>query len=296
MNPFSSRYGPWAVVAGASEGLGAEFAKQLAESGVNLLLIARQAELLSGVAEDIRCRHGVEVRCLVQDLADTGLARILQEATADLEVGIIVYNAAYVPTGQFTEMNPDSLEQLVRVNVQGPVTTVRALVPAMCERGRGAVVLVSSLAGMQGSPGGCRVRGQQSVQHHPGGRALGRTRRAEYRRGRVVRRCDADARLPAHLQYGCTRDVGSCGCGETDAPGTGPGPAFHSGRDQPDGSIPHDSPTSPKGCYPGHWPIDSAPAVIEHLLGFFAPWGLFGLILGASGLSAGPSGRRLRPG
>ena len=153
VNPFSSRYGPWAVVAGASEGLGAEFAKQLAESGVNLLLIARQAELLSVVAEDIRCRHGVEVRCLVQDLADTELARILQEATADLEVGIIIYNAAYVPTGRFTEMDPDSLEQLVRVNVQGPVTMVRALTPAMCERSRGAIVLVSSLAGMQGSPG-----------------------------------------------------------------------------------------------------------------------------------------------
>ena len=114
MNQFSSRYGPWAVVAGASEGLGAEFAKQLAESGVNLLLIARQAALLSSVAEDIRHRYGVEVRCLTQDLADAGLARI---------------------------------------NVQGPVTMVRALAPAMCERSRGAVVLVSSLAGMQGSPG-----------------------------------------------------------------------------------------------------------------------------------------------
>ena len=83
------------------------------------------------MAEDIRRRHGAEVRYLVQDLADTELARILQEATADLEVGIIVYNAAYVPTGRFTEMDLDSLEQLVRVNVQGPVTTVRALVPAM---------------------------------------------------------------------------------------------------------------------------------------------------------------------
>ena len=120
---------------------------------MNLLLIARQAELLSSVAEDLQHRHKVEVRCLVQDLADAGLAQILQEATAGLEIGVVVYNAAYVPTGRFIDADPESLERLIRVNVQGPVTAIRTLAPAMCERNRGAVVLVSSLAGMQGAPG-----------------------------------------------------------------------------------------------------------------------------------------------
>ena len=152
MDQFPNRYGPWAVVAGASEGLGAAFAKQLAARRMNLLLIARQAELLAKVSEDIAHQHHVEVRCLVQDLADAGLAQILQEATADLEVGIIVYNAAYVPTGRFIDTDIESLENLVQVNVQGPVTVIRTLVPAMCERNRGAVILMSSLAGMQGGP------------------------------------------------------------------------------------------------------------------------------------------------
>ena len=152
VSQFSSRYGSWAVVAGASEGLGAAFARQLAARRMNLLLIARQADMLSRVSEDIRHRHDVEVRCLVQDLAGTGLAQVLQEATAGLEVGVVIYNAAYVPTGRFLDTDPEDLEKLVRVNVQGPVTMIRALAPAMCERNKGAVVLVSSLAGMQGVP------------------------------------------------------------------------------------------------------------------------------------------------
>ncbi len=153
MSRFSSRYGPWAIVAGASEGLGAAFAKQLAAREMNLLLIARQEELLSSVAEDIQHQHKIEVRCLTQDLADTGLAQILQEATVDLEIGIVIYNAAYVPTGRFIDTDPESLEKLIRVNVQGPVTAIRTLAPAMCERNRGAIILMSSLAGMQGAPG-----------------------------------------------------------------------------------------------------------------------------------------------
>ena len=140
-------------MAGASEGLGATFAKQLAAKEMNLLLIARQAELLSKVSEDTTRQHNVEVRCLVQDLADARLGQVLQEATAGLEVGVLIYNAAYVPTGRFIDTDLESLENLIRVNVQGPVTTVRTLAPAMCERNRGAVILMSSLAGMQGGPG-----------------------------------------------------------------------------------------------------------------------------------------------
>ena len=132
MSQFSSRYGPWAVVAGASEGLGAAFAKQLAAKEMNLLLIARQAELLSKVSADITRQHNVEVRCLVQDLADARLGQVLQEATAGLEVGVLIYNAAYVPTGRFIDTDLESLENLIRVNVQGPVTSVRVLAPAMC--------------------------------------------------------------------------------------------------------------------------------------------------------------------
>ena len=152
MRDFPTRYGNWAVVAGASEGLGAAFAAELARRGMHLLLIARREQVLRSVADRLRRDHGIEIRVLVLDLASPKLAETLSSATADLEVGVIVYNAAFVPVARFVELEDDALNQLLHVNVQGPVRFLRALLPSMRERRRGAVVLMSSLAGMQGSP------------------------------------------------------------------------------------------------------------------------------------------------
>ena len=152
MRDLRTRYGKWAVVAGASEGLGAAFAAELAKRGMHLLLVARRADALQAVADRLRHDHGIEVRVLVMDLASPELRRTLADATADLDLGVIVYNAAFVPVAGFLELEDDALDQLMRVNVQGPLTSLRALLPPMRERGRGAVVLMSSLAGMQGAP------------------------------------------------------------------------------------------------------------------------------------------------
>ena len=165
MRDFPTRYGNWAVVAGASEGLGAAFATELARRGMHLL-IARRGDALQAVAGRLSEDHGVDVRVLVLDLSSPALAGSLSDTTADLEVGVIVYNAAYVPVASFLELEDDALEQLMGVNVQGPVTFLRALLPSMRERRRGAVVLMSSLAGMQGSPR-LRLCRQQGVQHCP---------------------------------------------------------------------------------------------------------------------------------
>ncbi len=152
MSEFVARYGRWGVVAGASEGIGAAFARCLAERGMDVLLIARQEKLLGDLAAELRDRFGVETRCLVQDLADDAVAEIVARATADLDIGVVVYNAAFVSVGRFLDVAPADLEKLVRVNVRGPVTVLRTLLPAMVERRRGAVVLMSSLAGFQGAP------------------------------------------------------------------------------------------------------------------------------------------------
>ena len=94
----------------------------------------------------------MQARCLIQDLADPALSEVLLEATKNLELGVLVYNAAYVPVGPFWETDEEALERLVRVNVHGPTILLRSLLPPMCERRRGAVVLMSSLAGLQGTP------------------------------------------------------------------------------------------------------------------------------------------------
>lgn len=149
---FMARYGPWAVVAGASEGLGAAFAEELAARGLSLLLMARRADALEALAERIRREWRVETRCLAIDVGDPGLGPALDEATSGLELGTLVYNAAFAPVGRFLDLPEADLEKVVDVNVRGPVVLVRRLAPALCVRGHGAVILMSSLAGLQGSP------------------------------------------------------------------------------------------------------------------------------------------------
>ncbi len=149
---FVTRYGPWAAVAGASEGLGASFADALAARGLNLLLLARRADALAEVAQRIRSERGVEVRPLAMDVADPGIASKLSDAAAELEIGVLVYNAAFAPIGNFLELPQADLLQVVDVNIRAPIVFIRSLVPPMLERRRGGVVLMSSLAGLQGSP------------------------------------------------------------------------------------------------------------------------------------------------
>ena len=93
------RYGKWALVAGASEGLGAAFASQLAARGMNLVVVSRRGHLLTQLQEQLTTEYQVEVRCLVGDLADPTTAEALADAVAELELGIIIYNAAYTPVG-----------------------------------------------------------------------------------------------------------------------------------------------------------------------------------------------------
>jgi hypothetical protein len=119
---------------------------------MHLVLIARRKALLEARAEELRRLFTVEVRCLELDLGAPDLASKLSSAVSDLEVGVAVYNAARAPVGDFAIADPASLLNAVDVNVRGPVALVRALVPAMIARKRGAFLLMSSLAGNQGAP------------------------------------------------------------------------------------------------------------------------------------------------
>lgn len=151
-SPFVSKYGPWAVVAGASEGLGAAFATALAARGLHLLLLARRAGHLQGVAERLRASTKIEVRAEICDMARPDLPNALVALTSDLNVGLAVYNAAYAPVGDLLSRSVDDLLHVVDVNVRGPLVFARTLAPKMVARGRGGIVLMSSLAGYQGAP------------------------------------------------------------------------------------------------------------------------------------------------
>jgi short-subunit dehydrogenase len=152
MTDFVDKYGRWAVIAGASEGIGAGLADQLAARGLDLVLIARNGALLEEVATRVREEHGVQARAVVQDLTDPDLTAPIAEATEGLDVGLVIYNAgASDRTSTFLENEYEYSLKQIKLDCIGPVALARHFGPAMCERGRGGIVLVASLACVAGS-------------------------------------------------------------------------------------------------------------------------------------------------
>jgi len=149
---FARRYGPYALVAGASEGIGAAFARELAGLGLHLILVARRAEPLESLARELREARGIDVRTAACDLASPEAADRIAASFSDCEIGLLVYNAAASSVGRFLETPSDILVRTLDVNVRGPVLLVHALAGAMADRGRGGIVLVSSLTAFQGTP------------------------------------------------------------------------------------------------------------------------------------------------
>jgi uncharacterized protein len=149
---LATRFGRWAVIAGASEGLGAAFARALGRRGLDLVLVARRPGPLEAIATRLRDELAIEVRTLALDLAAHDAIEQLHRATASLEIGVAIYNAAYAPIGELVASAPDDLLRVVDVNVRGPLLFARTFAAPMSVRRRGAIVLVSSLAGMQGTP------------------------------------------------------------------------------------------------------------------------------------------------
>ncbi|MGO9065327.1 MAG: SDR family NAD(P)-dependent oxidoreductase [Myxococcaceae bacterium] len=150
--PFREHYGPGALVAGASAGLGEAFARALAARGLHLLLLARGQRMLEALAMDIRTRHGVEVLAEAADVGAPDLGERVERLASGLEVGLLVYNAAHSVIGPFLEQPLEAQLRVIDVNCRGPMTLAHLLGRPMAQRGRGGVVLMTSLAGSQGGP------------------------------------------------------------------------------------------------------------------------------------------------
>jgi short-subunit dehydrogenase len=149
---FADRYGPWALVVGASEGVGAAFARQVAERGLSVVLLARRQQVLDEVAAEIRSAHGVETRTVVADLADTGAARSIIDATSDLDVGLLMYCAGADPNYQrFLARPVDDALAMVQRNCGAPLELCHHYARPMVDRGRGGIVLLSSGAAFVGA-------------------------------------------------------------------------------------------------------------------------------------------------
>jgi len=148
---LAERCGPWAVIPGGSEGVGAVFADRLAAAGINLVLAARTAARLEATAAALRAAHGVEVRTLVLDLSTEEAAGTITRATAGLDVGMLVYNAGSaggpVP---LIDQAPEAALANIRLNVYGQTLLAQHYARGMVAKGRGAIVLVGSLGAIAG--------------------------------------------------------------------------------------------------------------------------------------------------
>lgn len=149
---FVERYGPWAVVAGASEGTGREFARQIAGKGLNCILIARREGPLSEVADQIRAESGVEVVTASVDLARPDAAEQMVAAAGGREVGLYVNNAGADPNGRrFLDNDLQNWVDLAQRNVMTTLKAAYHFAGPMRERKRGGVLLVNSGACYGGS-------------------------------------------------------------------------------------------------------------------------------------------------
>lgn len=152
MSPFAEQYGPWAVVAGASVGLGAAYAEALAARGLNLVLIARRPAELETLAASVRTRFKVEVKTLSLDLAAPEAPGRILAFTADLQLGLLVFNAAFSPLGAFVEVPVASALKAVDLNAHALVELTHGIASRLVSQKRGGIVLLSSLTASAGSP------------------------------------------------------------------------------------------------------------------------------------------------
>ena len=150
---LAERYGPWAVVTGASDGIGRDFARRLAEAGVQLVLVARRPEVLDALATELAGKHGVRTRVLPLDLARPESAQALASATADLDVGLLVAAAGFGTSGPFLDSDLARELEMLQVNCASVTALCHHFGRRFAQRRRGGIVLMSSLLAFQGVPG-----------------------------------------------------------------------------------------------------------------------------------------------
>jgi short-subunit dehydrogenase len=146
------RYGGWALVTGASSGIGEAFAEALAERGFPLVLVARRKDRLDALAARLASAHRVETLVVAEDLAQPGACERIRDAVGARDVGLLVNNAGFGFSGRFAETDADDDAEMVAVNCGVVVRLAHLFLPPMLRRGRGAMVVVASVAGYQPTP------------------------------------------------------------------------------------------------------------------------------------------------
>jgi len=149
---FVEEFGPRALVTGASSGIGASFARELARAKLDLTLVARRADRLHALADELTGAHGVQVEVIQADLADAAAPARLLQATENADIGLVVSNAGFGFNGAHERMDPEGLTELLMVNCHAPLQLTRGFIPRLRARRRGGIVLTASVEGLLGGP------------------------------------------------------------------------------------------------------------------------------------------------
>jgi uncharacterized protein len=149
---LKTRYGPWAVVTGASSGIGREIALRLSQAGLNLVLVARSQTVLEQMAKELSDRDGIEVRLAIQDLAVDTSVKTLIEHTHDLDVGLLVAAAGFGTSGAFLNSQLEQEIEMLNVNCRSLMSLTWHFAQRFSHQKRGGIVLMSSIVGFQGMP------------------------------------------------------------------------------------------------------------------------------------------------
>lgn len=149
---FRAKYGPWAIITGAAQGLGTEFARQTAAMGLDLVLVDIQEERLSRAASEVRAQYPVEIRSAIVDLSRPDFLDPLRKHTDDIEVGLVISNAAHLPVGLFFDQSLADKLRMIEVNCRAPLMLVQEFGARMVARRKGGIILMASASATQGVP------------------------------------------------------------------------------------------------------------------------------------------------
>lgn len=151
-NRLQTKYGPWALVTGASSGIGREISTRLAEAGLNLIIHGRNEKKLSQLEKELRSGYGVEVKTEAADLFEsTGIGQIIESAR-NLDIGLLVISAGFGTSGSFLNASLHEEANMLRVNCEALLSLAHHFSQYFAHQRRGGIILLSSMVAFQGVP------------------------------------------------------------------------------------------------------------------------------------------------
>ncbi len=152
MKNFNKKYGPWALITGASTGIGKAISEQVAQQGLNIVAVARNQDNLNALQQDLQTQYGIEVKTISADLSDPKANHAINEKTQDLDIGLLIPNAGIENNGAFIKNDLDAEYKMLALNTTSPMILSHVFAQRFQKRGGGGILLTSSLFAYQGVP------------------------------------------------------------------------------------------------------------------------------------------------